>query len=81
MIFSNFSKILGCTRAILHNGVVEISILAVHPEAQGNGYGDKLMTAAESMGGRVEKCTVGVPSCRTDVIPFFVKRGYKVGVH
>lgn len=27
---------------------------------------------------RCEKCTVGVPSCRTDVIPFFNKHGYKV---
>jgi hypothetical protein len=28
--------------------------------------------------GRNDKCTVGIVSCRTDVIPFFLKRGYKV---
>ena len=61
-----------------HKGVVEIGLVAVHPEYQGNGYGAKLMDAAEAKGGRVEKCTVGVPSCRADVIPFFIKRGYKV---
>jgi hypothetical protein len=31
--------------------------------------------------GRNDKCTVGIVSCRTDVIPFFLKRGYKESFH
>lgn len=30
--------------------------------------------------GRNDKCTVGIVSCRTDVIPFFIKRGYKESI-
>ncbi len=73
-------QILGCVHAVVHNGVLEIGPIAVHPEYQGLGYGARLMDAAEAKG-RVSVCTVGVPSCRTDVIPFFVKRGYKVLDH
>ncbi len=54
-------------------------MLAVHPEHQGKGYGAKLMDAVENKAR--EKVTLGVPSCRQDVIPFFLRRGYKVGNH
>lgn len=56
---------------------MEIGPVAVHPEYQGQGYGSKLMDTVENRS-NAEKCTVGVVSCRTDVIPFFLKRGYKV---
>jgi hypothetical protein len=58
--------------------MMEIGPVAVHPEFQGQGYGSKLMDTVENRS-NAEKCTVGVVSCREDVIPFFIKRGYKVG--
>ena len=70
-------QILGCVRAVAHNGMMEIGPVAVHPDFQGQGYGSKLMDTVENRS-NAEKCTVGVVSCRTDVIPFFLKRGYKV---
>ncbi len=51
-------------------------VLAVHPEHQGKGYGAKLMESVEMRA--KEKVSLGVPSCRSDVIPFFINRGYKV---
>jgi len=35
------------------------------------------MEAIENKG-KNDKFTVGIVSCRTDVLPFFTKRGYKV---
>ena len=67
-------------RAVAHNGMMEIGPIAVHPEFQGQGYGSRLMETVENRS-NAEKCTVGVVSCREDVIPFFVKRGYKVRCH
>ena len=58
--------------------MMEIGPIAVHPEFQGQGYGSRLMDTVENRS-NAEKCTVGVVSCREDVIPFFLKRGYKVG--
>ena len=75
---SLFFQILGCVRAVAHNGMMEIGPIAVHPEFQGQGYGSRLMDTVENRS-NAEKCTVGVVSCREDVIPFFLKRGYKVG--
>lgn len=72
-------KIVGCVRSVSHNGVTEIGPLAVLPDYQGQGIGAKLMDAVEHRG-RNDKCTVGIVSCRTDVIPFFIKRGYKLMV-
>jgi len=69
-------KILGCVRAVAHNGMMEIGPVAVHPEFQRQGYGSRLMDTVENRS-NAEKCTVGVVSCREDVIPFFLKRGYK----
>ena len=68
---------MGCVRSVSHNGVTEIGPLAVHPDHQGQGIGAQLMETVEHRG-RNDKCTVGIVSCRTDVIPFFIKRGYKV---
>ena len=68
---------MGCIRAVAHNGMMEIGPIAVLPEFQKQGYGAKLMETVENRG-NVGKCTVGIVSCRTDVIPFFLKRGYKV---
>ena len=70
-------QILGCVQAVAHNGMMEIGPIAVHPDFQGQGHGSKLMDTVENRS-NAEKCTVGVVSCRTDVIPFFIKRGYKV---
>lgn len=63
-------------RGVSHNGVTEIGPLAVHPDYQGQGFGKQLMDVAETKG-KGDKCTVGIVSCRTDVIPFFEKRGYE----
>ena len=60
----------------VHNCVGEISLVAVHPDFRYLGYGNELMEAAENKG-RPEKVMLGVPSCREDIVPFFVKRGYK----
>ncbi len=73
------AQLLGCACAVSHKGAVEVIVLAVHPEHQGKGYGAKLMDAVENKAR--EKVTLGVPSCRQDVIPFFLRRGYKVGNH
>ena len=72
-----FAQIVGCVRSVSHNGVTELGPLAVLPDFQGQGIGAKLMDTVEQRG-RNDKCTVGIVSCRTDVIPFFLKRGYKV---
>ena len=64
-------------RGVSHNGVTEIGPVAVHPDYQGQGYGKQLMDVAETKG-KGDKCTVGIVSCRTDVIPFFERRGYMV---
>ena len=51
---------------------------------QGRGFGSKLLSAAEERarrgGSTATKIVLGVPSCRTDVIPFFTKRGYRVSI-
>ena len=70
-------QIIGCVRGVSHNGVTEIGPVAVHPDYQGQGYGKQLMDVAETKG-KGHKCTVGIVNCRTDVIPFFEKRGYTV---
>ena len=57
--------------------MMEIGPLAIHPEFQGQGYGSRLMDTVEGRS-NAEKCTVGIVSCREDVIPFFEKRGYRV---
>ena len=75
--FFIFQQIIGCIRGVTHNGVTEIGPIAVHPDYQGTGVGKQLMTTVETRG-KGKKCTVGVVSCRTDVIPFFEKMGYKV---
>ncbi len=72
----SFPQLLGCCCAISHKGAIEIIVLAVHPEHQGRGYGSKLLESIEKRA--KEKVTLGVPSCREDVIPFFLRRGYKV---
>ena len=57
--------------------MTEIGPIAVHPDYQGKGVGRQLMTTIESRA-KGGKCTVGIVSCRTDVIPFFEKMGYEV---
>ncbi len=69
-------QLLGCVVAVSHKGTTEVIVLAVHPDHQGRGYGGKLIDAVEAKA--KEKVSLGVPSCREDVIPFFMKRGYKV---
>ena len=76
---SFFFQIIGCVRGVSHNGVTEIGPVAVHPDYQGQGYGKQLMDVAETKG-KGDKCTVGIVSCRTDVIPFFERRGYMVRI-
>ena len=58
---------------------MEIGPIAVHPEFQRQGLGSKLMDTVEGRS-NAGKCTVGLVSCRTDVIPFFEKRGYVVSI-
>ena len=59
--------------------MMEIGLIAVHPEFQRQGLGTKLMDTVEGRS-NAGKCTVGLVSCRTDVIPFFEKRGYVVSI-
>ena len=59
--------------------MMEIGPIAVHPEFQRQGLGSKLMDTVEGRS-NAGKCTVGLVSCRTDVIPFFEKRGYVVSI-
>ncbi len=74
-------QVIGCVTATMTKSNLEIGTLAVHPEHQGRGHGARLLEAAEKKGrnSSVQKIMLGVPSCRTDVIPFFTKMGYKVG--
>ena len=71
-----FQQIVGVVRGVTHNGVTEIGPIAVHPDYQGKGVGRQLMTTVESRA-KGGKCTAGIVSCRTDVIPFFEHMGYE----
>ena len=66
-------------RGVTHNGVTEIGPIAVHPDYQGKGVGRQLMTTVESRA-KGGKCTVGIVSCRSDIIPFFEHMGYEVSI-
>ena len=57
--------------------MTEIGPIAVHPDWQGKGVGRQLMTTIESRA-KGGKCTVGIVSCRSDIIPFFEHMGYEV---
>ena len=72
-------QIVGVVRGVTHNGVTEIGPIAVHPDHQGKGVGRQLMTTVESRA-KGGKCTVGIVSCRTDVIPFFEHMGFTVHI-
>ena len=59
--------------------MTEIGPIAVHPDYQGKGVGRQLMTTVESRA-KGGKCTAGIVSCRTDVIPFFEHMGYEASI-
>ena len=82
LVFTLFNKFflvqtVGAVRGQTHNGVTEIGLVAVHPDNQGRGVGKQLLNTIESRG-KGGKCTIGIVSCRTDVIPFFEHMGYTV---
>ena len=64
--------------AVPQRNVMEICLLAVLPSHWGQGFGQRLLEAVETRS-RAETFTTGMASCRTDVMPFFEKMGYKVG--
>ena len=43
---------------------------------QGKGYGSRILNFAESLAG-VAQIQIEVVSCRSDLLPYYVKRGYK----
>lgn len=74
-------QVIGCVSVMANGSNLEIGTLAVQPDLQGRGLGSKLLEAAERRArnkANITKIVVGVPSCRSDIIPFFTKRGYRV---
>ena len=67
-------QIIGVVKAqVDENGVVEIGPIAVDETHQGQGVGTALLKFAESL---APVSRIGCVSCRTDLIPFYAKRGY-----
>ena len=73
-VYKENDKILGCVKAVVKDDAVYIGPLAVSREHQRRGIGSKLMTFTEAL---AKKAIVDRVSCRTDLISFYEKRGYK----
>lgn len=67
------SDIMGSVTVNVQDRVGMIGPLAVNPKYQGRGLGSKLLNFAETLTGVSQ---VDVVSCRTDLLPFYKKRGY-----
>ena len=67
-------KILEYVKAVVKDGAVYIGPLAVCKEHQRRGIGSKFIRFTEAL---AKKATVDRVSCRTDLISFYEKRGYK----
>ena len=68
------NKIIGSVKAQCNEKIVEIGSLAIDPDYQGKGYGSKLLAHVESL---APVSRLGCVSARTDLLPFYAKRGYK----
>ena len=68
------NQIVGVVGITTMNKSSILGPLGVDPEFQGYGIGRALMDFAESKHRATE---VGVVSCRTDLLPMYLKRGYK----
>lgn len=67
-------KIIGAVKAKTSGSTIEIGSLAIDPDHQGKGFGSKLLTYVESL---APVAQLGCVSCRTDLLPFYYKRGYQ----
>ena len=67
-------KIVGVIGIDVQDGVADLGPIAVDPCLKGNGLGSRLLRYAESLH---PITTLGVVSCRTDILPFYEKRGYQ----
>ena len=56
------------------SGVTDIGPLAVCPGRQRTGLGGRIMSQLEA---HHDITSVGVVSCRTDILPFYRARGYR----
>ena len=75
-VYVDGDTIKGCAKAeILSSGKLLIGPLAVSPMHQNQGICSKLMDYAESL---APLSQMTVHSCRTDIIPMYMKRGYQL---
>ena len=63
----------GLTLDTLQTGVADIGPLAVAASHQGQGLGSRILAALEA---EHPMTGVGVVSCRSDILPWYDKRGY-----
>ncbi len=73
-------QLLGCAHVEGHDGVGYFGMFAVSPSAQGSGIGAALLAEAERVARSEYDCaimTMTVLSIRVDLIPFYLRRGYK----
>ena len=81
---SEGGPIVGCIRGVIaieEDGekVCEMGPIAVDPKIQGKGYGSKIMEEMERRAVKEREitfCQLTVVNWRTDVIPFYHKKGY-----
>jgi GNAT superfamily N-acetyltransferase len=74
------SDLLGCAHVEGHDGVGYFGMFAVSPLAQGAGVGAALLAEAERVARSDYGCaimTMTVISIRSELIAFYVRRGYK----
>jgi len=70
-------QIVACAKGSLNdaNQIIDIGPLAVRPDYQGQGLGSKVLDFLEQL---APIQVVGLVSCRTDIEPMYLKRGYKL---
>ena len=57
----------------MQTGVADIGPLAVSPSCQGRGVGSLILASLEA---EHPVTGVGVVSCRSDILPWYTRRGY-----
>ena len=73
-VYEENDDIIGCVKCVVENEVVDIGPLAVDPKHQHKGIGSRLLQFSETLA-PVQKLFVA--ECRTDLIPFYKKRGFE----
>lgn len=74
-------QVLGVVLAIPHAGsVVELKAVAVAPEMQGQGVGQRMvaLVLSELMAAGVRRVTVGTASCGIGQMAFYQKAGFRL---